>query len=78
MDSFDLDAAQGEGWVTCSNGEPIESNPYIKGHFLHDAWNEGWHDCFECSSKADFGVEHLLCLLLLIAVIVITSAILAK
>lgn len=80
MDSLDLDAAQGEGWVACNNGEPIESNPYIKGHFLYDAWNEGWYDCFEWNSKVDgfsstdFGAEHLLCLLLSIVVIIVALA----
>jgi len=54
MDSFDLDAAQAEGYVAGEHGAPRSHNPYTGGHFLHNAWNEGWDEAW-----SDFEADRL-------------------
>lgn len=52
MDSFDLDRAYGEGWSASNSGE-TKANPYPVEHFCHDAWEDGWYECYSANSKAD-------------------------
>lgn len=47
MDSFDLDKANSEGYVAGEHGASRSANPYPRGHFLHEAWLDGWDEAWE-------------------------------
>lgn len=47
MDSLDLDHARAEGYVAGEHGAPRSANPHQHGHFLHDAWLDGWDEAWK-------------------------------